>query len=53
MNNHLSPSIIEHTNKQKTIYDIGNTIQGLRQAQKCGRVKPVNERYFKYFTIIA
>ena len=36
-NKHL---LIEHT---KTMaYDVGNPVPGLGQAQKCGRVKPVN-----------
>jgi hypothetical protein len=29
--------------KKTTTYDVGNPGPGLGQAQKCGRVKPVNE----------
>ena len=41
MNNHLSPHIIEHK-KKTTTFDNVNQDPGLRQAQKCGRVKPFN-----------
>ena len=40
-NNHLSPQLIEHKNKNMT-YDIGNLSPYLGKAQKCGRVKLVN-----------
>jgi hypothetical protein len=40
-NNHISPQIIEHITNT-TIYDAGNTGPGLGQANKYGRVKPVN-----------
>jgi hypothetical protein len=33
--------LIEH--KKHTTFDVGNPDPGLRQAQKCGRVKSVNE----------
>ena len=40
---HFLPQIIEHR-KQTTAYDanVGDSCAGLRQAQHCGRVKPVN-----------
>jgi hypothetical protein len=40
-NNYLSPQLIEHE-KMTTIYEIENLGSGLRQAQKYGRIKPVN-----------
>jgi hypothetical protein len=39
-NNHLSHQIIEHKNTMT--YDVGNQGPGLRQEQKCGRVKSIN-----------
>ena len=34
-------STIEHE-KKTTTYDVGNPGPGLEQAQKCGRIKPIN-----------
>jgi hypothetical protein len=40
-NNHPSPQPNEH-NKTTTIFEVGNLTHGLRQAQQCVGVKPVN-----------
>ena len=42
INKMYSPQNILNT-KKTMIYDIGNPGPGLEQAQKCGRVIPVNE----------
>ena len=39
-NNHISPQLTEHKKKGTSTYVIGNPGPGLRQAQKCGRIKP-------------
>jgi len=40
-NNQLSSSLTKY--KKTMTYDVGNQGPGLGQAQKCGRVKQVNE----------
>jgi hypothetical protein len=42
MNNHLSSQLNSlNSKKRTTTYGIGNPAPGLRQAHKCGGVKPV------------
>jgi hypothetical protein len=41
-NYHLSSQLNSMNTKKTTTYDVGNPGPGLGQAQKCGRVKPVN-----------
>ncbi len=42
MNNQLSPQLSEIIKKKTSTYGVGNPGPGLRQANKCSRVKQVN-----------